>query len=87
MLKNNEIQDIFTDYKKYLEKSVTPLKRANRILLYMMIIVFLLVGGMVAWLVFNNSVTENQKLKTQFLDEVSNLLHYLYLLQRVLILF
>lgn len=69
-LKTNEIQNVFSDYKTYFEKSASPLKLANRVLLYTMVIVFLLVGGMVTWLVFNNSATENQKLKAQFLDEV-----------------
>lgn len=69
-LKTNEIQSLFSNYKTYLEKSASPLKLANRVLLYTMVIVFLLVGGVVAWLVFNNSATENQQLKAQFLDEV-----------------
>lgn len=69
-LKTNEIQKVLSDYKNDFKKSASPLKMANRILFYTTTTVFLLVLGMAIWLFFNNSATETQKLKAQFLDEV-----------------
>lgn len=67
---SKEIETIFTKNKEALTQSATPLKQARQILLYTVLLVFLLVAGLIAWKVFDNSIIENQKQKAEFLDEV-----------------
>lgn len=69
-LKTNEIENVFAKNREVLIQSTTPLRQAKQILFYTGIIVFLLVGGMIIWLLFNNPINEEQKVKAQFLDEV-----------------